>query len=150
MGEEWRSIPEYEDHYWVSNRGRVKSLKGVKPRILKFGYQHKYAVVSLSKDSRVWTVRVHRLVADAFLGRCPDGMEILHSDGDSCNNIVENLRYGTRSENNNDAVIHGTHSNTAKTHCPQGHPYDEDNTKQYRIWRRCKTCIDEWNRKRYE
>jgi hypothetical protein len=33
-----------------------------------------------------------------------------------------------------------------RTHCPQGHPYDEANTRYWRGQRRCRACTDEWNR----
>ncbi len=34
----------------------------------------------------------------------------------------------------------GDRCNAQKTHCPQGHPYDEENTLWYRNSRRCKAC----------
>jgi hypothetical protein len=39
------------------------------------------------------------LVALAFLGPCPDGQEVRHLDGDPLNNRVDNLEYGSRTEN---------------------------------------------------
>lgn len=42
---------------------------------------------------------VHKLVALAFLGPCPDGQEVRHLDGDPLNNRVDNLEYGSRTEN---------------------------------------------------
>ena len=36
----------------------------------------------------------------------------------------------------------------AKTHCPHGHPYDEENTLHYRGKRFCKTCKRDKNRAR--
>lgn len=37
-----------------------------------------------------------------------------------------------------------------KTHCPQGHPYSEENTYYYKDgWRMCRTCLRERRRKRY-
>lgn len=42
--------------------------------------------------------------------------------------------------------------NAAKTHCPQGHPYDDENTGTYRkggsIIRRCRTCNREYARRK--
>ena len=55
--------------------------------------------------------RVHRLVLELFVGPCPDGMEACHNNGISSDNRVENLRWGTRKENQNDRNIHGTASN---------------------------------------
>lgn len=39
------------------------------------------------------------MVAHTFLGECPEGKEILHNNGNPKDNRVENLRYGTRTEN---------------------------------------------------
>lgn len=57
---------------------------------------------------------VHRLVLLAFVGPCPQGMECCHGDGNPENNNVENLRWGTRSENVADMIRHGTHVCNAK------------------------------------
>jgi hypothetical protein len=35
----------------------------------------------------------------AFIGRPPAGEEVLHNNGDPTDNRIENLRYGTRTEN---------------------------------------------------
>ena len=51
---------------------------------------------------------VHRLVLEAFCGKCPEGMETLHSNDDPTDNRLENLRWGTRSDNYKDRVLHGT------------------------------------------
>ena len=42
---------------------------------------------------------VHVLVADAFIGPRPDGMEIDHKNGNKCNNGASNLEYVSKSEN---------------------------------------------------
>lgn len=44
----------------------------------------------------------------AFVGPCPEGLEVCHLDGDPLNNRLSNLRYDTRSANNLDKVGHGT------------------------------------------
>lgn len=49
-------------------------------------------------------------------------------DGNRSNPALANLAYGTRSENNHDKREHGTDHNVVKTHCPKGHPYNEENT----------------------
>lgn len=54
------------------------------------------------------TLLVHRLVLEAFVGPCPEGLECCHEDGDPMNNTVGNLRWGTRESNYADSVRHGT------------------------------------------
>lgn len=52
---------------------------------------------------------VHRLVLEAFVGPCPEGMECRHfPDRNPRNNRRENLRWGTPVENAHDQVVHGT------------------------------------------
>lgn len=86
---------------------------------------------------------IHGLVLAAFDGPRPDDLETRHLDGNPTNNRLSNLIYGTGTENQLDRVRHGRHENAIKTHCPQGHPYDEANT--YRIPskprnRYCRAC----------
>jgi len=50
------------------------------------------------------------------------------------------LYEGTRSQNAEDAVATGTHPQSAKTHCPQGHEYTDANTIWYGKMRRCRPC----------
>jgi hypothetical protein len=54
------------------------------------------------------TRHVHRLVLEAFLGPCPEGMECCHDDGRPENNRLDNLRWDTRRANVQDRSRHGT------------------------------------------
>lgn len=123
MDEIWRDIPGYEGRYQVSNLGRVKSLGHViSRRNLLTGGMSRVMVPDVivkpqpqpsghldvkigHKPARHF--RVHRLVALAFLGPCPSGMEVCHNDSDPANNRVDNLRYDTRSGNRLDMVRQG-------------------------------------------
>jgi hypothetical protein len=52
---------------------------------------------------------VHRLVLEAFAGPCPEGMEPRHyPDRNPANNAINNLQWGTRSQNFMDKREHGT------------------------------------------
>ena len=123
MEEIWRDIPGYEGRYQVSNMGRVKSLGHVISRrnLLTGGRSHVRVADRLLKpqpqpSGHLYVkighkparhFRVHRLVALAFLGPCPSGMEVCHNDSDPTNNRVDNLRYDTRSGNRLDMVRKG-------------------------------------------
>lgn len=53
-----------------------------------------YVYVDLVRPSgKVESRRVHELVAEAFNGPTPDGLEVFHLDGDLTNNRLENLSY---------------------------------------------------------
>jgi hypothetical protein len=136
---EWRPVPGWEDLYLVSDSGDVMSLRTGRPMNPD---SRKYLRVKLSAGGgQRKSYLVHRLVALAFLGPCPDGKEVRHLDGDNLNNRAANLAYGTSSENNLDRVLHGRHHNANKTHCKRNHPFDEVNT-QYGAdgSRHCRAC----------
>lgn len=147
--EVWKPVAGYEGAYEVSSSGRVRSLprldrrgRRIQGRILAAHPLPKgHLRVKLSRDGDYEQGSVHRMVLTAFSGPPPDGHESLHGDGDPTNNNIENLRWGTRSENNLDRVRHGTHHQAIKTHCPRGHPYDVANTYRTSDGRRiCKEC----------
>jgi NUMOD4 motif. len=147
--ERWLPVADYEGIYEVSDRGRVKSLarrdsrgRRIGGRMLSiFSHPSGHLWVKLSRDGSSQHGKVHRLVLIAFAGPPPAGCEALHGDGNPANNLLSNLRWGTRSENLLDAVRHGTHFHAKKTHCPQGHPYDATNTYETSTGRRmCRTC----------
>lgn len=150
MPEQWRPIPGHEGLYEVSDLGRVRSWakwrrRGIPcPHILDGATDEKgYRKVSLCSGGRQRTFAVHRLVAVAFLGPLPAGLQTRHLDGDPGNNALSNLRYGTPSENQQDSIQHGTmrNGNTDKTHCDAGHPFDEANTYLASDGKRdCRAC----------
>jgi hypothetical protein len=96
----------------VSNLGRVKSLPrtavrrgGVAVRypgvLLRPSLSRGYLKVGLTlNDGRQKTIRVHILVATAFLGARPEGLDINHRNGVKTDNRAINLEYISRSENN--------------------------------------------------
>lgn len=101
--------------YFASTQGHVHStrpLNGAEPmrrlseRADVDGYPTVRVVVR--RGSRAVRRKVPRLVAEAFHGPRPDGLQIRHMDGDSSNNRPDNLRYGTAKENAADRERHGT------------------------------------------
>lgn len=53
---------------------------------------------------------LHAVVAEAFIGPRPAGMDVCHRDDNRLNPRLENLEYGTRAKNIQDTVRRGTHS----------------------------------------
>ena len=103
----WKNIINFENIYQVSNDGIVRNKKT--GRILKQFTNNitKHLFVFLYKDSIRKIIKVHRLVLETFVGPCPPGMECRHLDGNPQNNKLENLKWGTRSENRRDRTVHG-------------------------------------------
>lgn len=103
----WKKIDE-DPRYWVSDNGAVKGTHG------KALSQHRdrngYLTVRIAGNTR----RVHKLVAEAFLGPRPVGYQVAHLDGNPANNGVENLTYCTAAENIGHKVGHGTMANGSR------------------------------------
>lgn len=100
--ETFKDIEGFEGLYQVSDLGRVKSLakrsghclrkdRILKTQLTKDGYEF----VKLMKDSKQYTFRVHRLVAQAFKVR-GEGDTVNHIDGNKLNNTPANLEYCDR------------------------------------------------------
>lgn len=111
MKEIWKDIKKYEGIYQVSDLGRIKSLARFgckKERILKpCKDSGGYLYIRLYNNEKI-DYRIHRLVLETFVGPCPPGMECRHLDGNKENNVLENLCWGTHSENVCDTINHGT------------------------------------------
>ncbi|MGG7510948.1 NUMOD4 motif-containing HNH endonuclease [Plantibacter sp. YIM 135249] len=135
---EWLPVHGHEGAYEVSSAGDVRNV--VTGRVLKgTANDGGYLAVKLRRRGHL----VHRLVAIAFLGAPEVGQEVCHGNGNPADNRVENLRWGTRSENTSDQVRHGTHNHSSLSSCPQGHDYTVENTYVHPQgrYRRCRTCM---------
>lgn len=123
----WKDIPGYEGLYQVSTLGRIKSVdryitynngrevftKG-KMLSLTITKGNERLQISLSKNGKVEKTRPYIVVMLAFVGECPENMEICHINGIKTDDRLKNLRYDTRSENRIDNYRQGKKGSTGK------------------------------------
>jgi hypothetical protein len=112
---------------------------------------------SLNKDGygQCFTGRVrraetsaHRWAYVALVGPIPDGLVIDHlCRVRNCVNPAH-MELVTPRENTLRSPVALAALNAMKTHCLQGHPYDEANTYLYRGMRFCRTCYRAKERRR--
>ena len=104
--ESHRPVIGYEGVYTIGDQGTVTRIEcGAKRRPIKaYGGSNGYLQVRLWRNGCRRTVRIHRMVAEAFLGPRPTGLTVNHKDGDKINNCVGNLEYVTSGENTRHAI----------------------------------------------
>lgn len=120
--------------YMVSTVGRMAKLMSTNPGAL--GYPQ-FSLVAPGTSGRVRRY-LHDLVLTAFVGPRPEGAVARHLNDDPTDNRLVNLAWGTRSENQRDALRNGRR--THKKICNYGHPLAEPNL-QNNYGNRCKACL---------
>lgn len=109
--EEWKAVKGFEGLYEISNKGRLKRVsrdvldqRGIvqhfPEQLLKgtlgvYGYMQ----TTLRKNRRKINVKIHKLVAEAFVENSNNKPIVDHIDGNKLNNNADNLRWVTNSEN---------------------------------------------------
>ena len=132
--EQWRNVSGYEEHYQISNLGRVKSLKRGRQKILKvrFYRDEEYLAVELFMHSKSKIIKIHRLVAEVFVPN-PDGKpQVNHVDGNKLNNRMSNLEWVTVSEN----IRHAYYTGLIKKKSGCEHPDAKFTEEQIRYIRK--------------
>ena len=155
--EHWKPVVGYERLYEVSSEGRLcKVFKTrIDARLLNPTRNKRYLRAGLWKDGVQRNIYVHVLVAAAFIGPRPEGLEVRHLNGVHTDNRVSNLQYGTKGENRQDSIKHGTHYYASRTACSRGHAYTVENTRvrvrngrQERVCLECARMRESWRDRR--
>lgn len=106
--EQWRPVEGYEELYAVSNFGRVKSLNynhtGVEKIMKPVKDKDGYLAVNIYRNGQRKMLKVHRLVAIAFIPNQNNLPQVNHKDEDKTNNCASNLEFCNCKYNN----IYGT------------------------------------------
>lgn len=95
---EWKLIEGFDGIYSVSNYGEVRNNKTgklMKQRKNETGYLR----INLTKNGKPKCMRVHRLVAQAFIPNPENKLQVNHIDFNRENNCVSNLEWVTNKEN---------------------------------------------------
>ena len=117
--EVWKSVVGFEDSYQVSDLGRVRSVDRLVFKTNGRQQFFKGRVLSLTKNAcgypqmilhtngKPRSVRVHRLIALAFIPNPENKPDVNHKDGVKTNNVLANLEWSTTSENVKHAYDNG-------------------------------------------
>ncbi len=109
--EEWRPVASHEGWYEVSNLGRVRRAKPSRGTrrdyVIATSVYGKYRRAQLWRRGKAELHSVHKLVAEAFIGLCPEGKQVNHKNGSRFDNQPENLEYITEADNNRHAITSG-------------------------------------------
>lgn len=109
---EWKTIPGHDDHYLVSDDGRVfsKYVQRELARNMSGGYLVCHII---NKDGNKVSARIHRLVAIAFIGYM-DNLYVNHKNGNKQDNRLCNIEWVTPSENMLHSVYEIDNGNNVK------------------------------------
>jgi hypothetical protein len=138
--EELKDFPNYK----INRKGEIWSNcceRIMDPSLNKDGYY----IISLTKDGKQYTKLVHRLIAIQFIDNPNNLPEIDHIDHNRTNNSLENLRWVSRIENNNNRIVRGciywhkTHNNWQAQITIFGKTYSKSSKE--------KSVVEEWLKK---
>lgn len=104
------------DNYAVTYCGMVINTKSNRFLKLKPDRHTGYPYITLYRGGKQVSLRVHRIVYEAFSGEIPSGLVINHIDGDKTNNKRDNLELVSPSENSRHAIAIGLRKSLKKVY----------------------------------
>ena len=95
---QWKKIEGY-DNYSVSDTGLVRN--DTTGKLLKaFDLDTGYTIIHLYKNKKMKNLKLHRVIAQAFIPNPKQEKCINHINGNRHDNRIENLEWCSHSENN--------------------------------------------------
>ena len=160
--EQFKPVPGYDGRFEVSLNGTVRTTpytdkagKHRKSRTIRPNPNRKtgHLMVRLCYNGTVLTTSVHRLMLSAWVRPPLPGEEACHHNDIPDDNRLENLYWGTHTDNMRDAVRNKGNHNSKKTHCKHGHPLSGENLyvpPGKPTWRMCKKCMKRLQTEKYD
>ena len=96
-GERIKDIEGFEGLYQITNHGRVWSTYS--KRFLALYSKRGYTYVTIRKDGKEHYLRLHRLIAKAFIPNLENKPQVNHINGIKLDNRLSNLEWCTAREN---------------------------------------------------
>jgi hypothetical protein len=103
---EWRPVGSLKGLYEVSNTGLVRRTENQKELRVFMGHKG-YSIFQASVFNKRIGVRVHRIVAEAFIPNYNNKETVNHINGIKADNRLENLEWATHHENSRHAFVNG-------------------------------------------
>lgn len=148
---EFCDIPTHPG-YRITRDGRVKGVRGFEMKGGENGKGYRFFPIH-SKGKPQINVYIHTAMLETFVGPRPSPQhQGRHLNGHNWDNRIENLAWGTVSENILDQVKHGTHPWGSRTECSHGHEFTPENTihtksgRDKKNRRVCRICRNRWQR----
>jgi len=138
--EVWKPVVGYEGLYSVSNFGNIRSegvLRGtVSGKLLKpQKWGRGYLYISLYKNQKPTTKKIHRLVLESFVGKRKKGIVSNHKNGNKQDNRLCNLEYCTVSQNGKHAFDTGLRISQKGEECGRAKLNEKDVIKIRKLYK---------------
>jgi hypothetical protein len=146
FSDEWSTIPGFGGKYSISRSGEIRSAEHTvrrrdgktqtfRSRTVRHYQDGPYWAVTLNSAGKSTHAWVHRLLAQAFIPNTEGLPVVRHLNDDGLDLRIENLAWGTQSDNLRDCVRNGGHAQANKAVCIRGHEFIQQDGR-----RRCMTC----------
>ena len=104
-----KKISLYQNKYFIYDNGKIQNIK-TKNFLKPYKSTNGYLYIKIVRDKKHHHIKIHRIVADAFIPNPYNLPQVNHKDGNKLNNNVNNLEWCSCSQN----IKHGFDNNLYK------------------------------------